>query len=371
MNDKLVTLAIHTKEKALILKRALSYENIDATIDEIHTVKSDQAQVVRVRIREADLPRALNLVEGSQVFEDMQSKVNTTDDGRKRILVPVDFSEYSIKACHLAFNLAAEIGAKVKILHVYFNPYYPTTFPWSDVFSYPEKEEKNLQTIIERVQNDMKNLCSTIDQEVAEGRFPTVNYSYVLKEGLAEEGILEFCKEYHPHILVMGTRGKNQKDIDLIGSVTAEVLEASRVPVVALPEDTHVDDLKKVTNIAFFTNFTQRDFAAFEQMMSLVVHRPLKVYMTHIATKRDTWDEIKLEGVMAYFKKNYPEIEVDYGILNGKDFNEELERYIRAKKIDMLAITTSRRNIFARLFNPSIARKMLFHTDTALLVLRG
>ena len=29
----------------------------------------------------------------------------------------------------------------------------------------------------------------------------------------------------------MGTRGKNQKDIDLIGSVTAEVIERSRVPV--------------------------------------------------------------------------------------------------------------------------------------------
>ena len=36
----------------------------------------------------------------------------------------------------------------------------------------------------------------------------------------------------------MGTRGKSQKDIDLIGSVTAEVIERSRVPVLAIPENT-------------------------------------------------------------------------------------------------------------------------------------
>ncbi|MEO3240457.1 universal stress protein, partial [Parabacteroides distasonis] len=37
--------------------------------------------------------------------------------------------------------------------------------------------------------------------------------------------------------------------------------------------------------------------------------------------------------------------------------------------IDVIALSTYRRNILARMFNPSIARKMLFHTDTPLLVI--
>jgi nucleotide-binding universal stress UspA family protein len=38
-------------------------------------------------------------------------------------------------------------------------------------------------------------------------------------------------------------------------------------------------------------------------------------------------------------------------------------------QIDIISLTTHRRNLFARIFSPSIARKMLFHTDTPMLVL--
>ena len=48
---------------------------------------------------------------------------------------------------------------------------------------------------------------------------------------------------------------------------------------------------------------------------------------------------------------------------------EKIEKFIRDEKIDILTMTTRKRNIFARLFNPSIAHKMLFHADTPLLVI--
>ena len=46
-----------------------------------------------------------------------------------------------------------------------------------------------------------------------------------------------------------------------------------------------------------------------------------------------------------------------------------IEKFVRDKQIDVIALSTYRRNILARMFNPSIARKMLFHTDTPLLVI--
>lgn len=369
MENKLITLAIHTKDKAAILKRALGYEGIHIEEEPIVAPHTNDVVAIRIRIAEQDLPRALYLVEGSELFENMQ-KNPLTDDGKKRILVPVDFSLYSFKACQLAFNLAAKIGAKVKIIHVYFNPFYPSSLPLSDVFAYQPQSEEETKDIIVRVQQEMKKLCTNIDNGIANGTLPMVNYSYVLREGVAEDEIISFSKEYQPYLIVMGTRGKHHKDVDLIGSVAAEVLEASRIPVIALPENTHIDDLEKVKRIAFFTNFTQRDILAFDTLLKPFQEQNLSVYITHIATKRDPLDKVKIQGFVAYLKEIYPHIEFDYGILDGKDFSEDLERYIRSKQIDMLAITTSRRNIFARMFNPSIARKMLFHSDTALFVLR-
>ena len=42
----------------------------------------------------------------------------------------------------------------------------------------------------------------------------------------------------------------------------------------------------------------------------------------------------------------------------------------RALKIT-ITLTSYKRNIFSRLFNPGIARKMIFHSDTPLLVING
>ncbi len=373
MEDKFVTLAIHTDEKAQILKGVLEGENIEVHIDGVDIDNPKISSGVRIRIKESDLPKALSVVESRHLFSYDEEETYRTDDGRSRVLIPVDFSDYSLKACRIAFNLAKELNAKVKILHVYFNPYYPTALPMAEAFAYQGKEEKEFQNVIEKVKENIQRLCNTIDKKVSEGEFPLVNYSYVLREGLPEEEIVTFTKEYKPAVIVMGTRGKDQKDADLIGSVTAEVIEMTHVPLIAIPENTPFTDLKQVKHIAFLTNFSQRDLVSFELLAQLLrPYHDIRISLTHISVKRgDQWDEIKLEGIKAYFSKQYPNLNLDYKLIDTSDMLKSLDEYIKNEKIQILALTTSKRNIFARMFSPSISRKMLFHSDTPLLVLRG
>ena len=85
-----------------------------------------------------------------------------------------------------------------------------------------------------------------------------------MREGIPEEEILRYAKEQRPKVIIMGTRGKSQKDIDLIGSVTAEIIDRSRTAVLAIPENTPFKEFNEVKRIAFLTNFDQRDLIAFE-----------------------------------------------------------------------------------------------------------
>ncbi|MDD4770661.1 MAG: universal stress protein, partial [Bacteroidales bacterium] len=85
----------------------------------------------------------------------------------------------------------------------------------------------------------------------------------------------------------------------------------------------------------------------------------------------DKWDEVQLSGIKEYFKKQYPEIESSYCVIRGDNLVDGLNDFIQERKIDVLALPAQRRNLFSRLFNPSIAHKVLFHTDTPVLVLRG
>lgn len=372
MSDKLVTLAIHTEEKARILTELLEGQGISVTQEKVSSDAPDAPVGVRLRIKESDLSKSLNIVESRNLFSYSEPETYRTDDGRKRILVPVDFSDYSIKACRIAFNLAKEIHAKVKILHVYFNPYYPTALPMAEAFAYQGKEEAEFQNILDKVNKDMKKLCSTIDEKIAGKEFPSVNYSYVLKEGLPEEEIVAFAKDYKPALIVMGTRGKDQKGVDLIGSVTAEVIEMTSIPVLAIPEMTSFYDFKQVKNISFLTNFSQRDLASFDAMMAFFKEYKVNVYLTHIENKKtDKWSLIQLEGIQSYFRKKYPMIGIDYKLVSGENSISVLEEFVESAHIDLMALTTAKRNIFSRMFKPSVSRKMLFHSDTPLFVLRG
>lgn len=374
MEDKLVTLAILTYTKAQILKNVLENEGIETYIHNVNQIQPVVSSGVRLRIKESDLPRALTITESSTwlsesiVGEKEQPKVENKSN---KILIPVDFSDYSLKACEFAFNLAKTENAEVILLHVYFTPIYASSLPYGDVFNYQIGDEESVKIIINKVHSDLNVLSAKIKEKVSSGEFPDVRYNCILREGIPEEEILRYAKEQHPIVIIMGTRGKNQKDIDLIGSVTAEVIDRSRTAVLAIPENTPFKQFNEVKRIAFITNFDQRDLIAFEAFFNAWKSFHFSVSFIHLTESKDTWNEIKLAGIKEYFHKQYPNLEIHYDVVMSDNLLKGLDQYIKDNQIDIITLTSYKRNIFARLFNPSIARKMVFHSDTPLLVING
>ena len=373
MEDKLVTLAILTYAKAQILKNVLENEGIETYIHNVNQIQPVVSSGVRLRIKESDLPRALKITESSVWLSEevVGGKPAKVEKESNKVLIPVDFSNYSMKACEFGFNFAQNMGAEVVLLHIYFTPIYTTSLPYGDVFNYQIADEENVKNILQKVHADLNTLSDNIKEKVASGEFPNVKYSCVLREGIPEEEILRYSKENRPRIIIMGTRGKNQKDIDLIGSVTAEVIERSRVPVLAIPENTPFKQLSEAKRIAFITNFDQRDLIAFDTLIAALKPFHFSVSLIHLSDVKDTWNEIKLGGIKEYFQKQYPDLEIHYDVVMNDDFLNSLDDYIKNNHIDIITLTTYKRNIFSRLFNPGIARKIIFHSDTPLLVIYG
>jgi len=370
--DNLVTLAIYTFEKAQILKTILEDEGIEAYIHNVNLIQPVISSGVRVRIKESDLPKALRVIEGAHWLKD-DNEIEKNPDTKRHILIPVDFSDYSMKACTLGFNYAHSRQAEVKLLHTYFSPLHATMIPAGEaiVTMYSAEEKDFFMHVANKVKKEMKDFADSLNKKMSNGELPQVNFSYSLKEGIPEEEILRYTKEHNPVLIVMGTRGKDRKDADLIGSVTAEVIETSKVPVFAMPEKTPFTKIEEVKHIAFATNFDQKDLVVFDALMEIIRHFEITVSFIHLAVKEDAWNEVKLAGIKEYFKKQYPSLKANYCILDGTDTLNVLDGFIKEKKIDVLALSNHKRNIFARLFNPSIARKMLFHSDTPLLVLKA
>lgn len=371
MEDKLVTLAIHTYQKAQILKTLLENEGIEVYLHNVNLIQPVVSSGVRVRIKESDLPAALKIIENTHgLTDEEQETVESEKDHPKTILIPIDFSDYSIQACEVGFNYAYGIGAEVVVMHAYFTPFFPSSISLGETFSYQTKDEETIVMMMKKAQDDINSFSEFIGNRMKAGTWPNVKYSCILRDGLPEEEIISYSKEFKPVMIVMGTRGKNQKDVDLIGSVTAEVIEMAKVPVFAIPENTPFKSFLDVKKVAFGTSFEQKDLIAVDILFKTFEPFNVEFYLFHISSKQDTWNEIKLGGIKEYFEKQYPNIKINYDIIDANDFVLNLEKFVRSNSIDIISLTTHKRNIFARMFNPSMARKMLFHTDTPMLVLR-
>jgi nucleotide-binding universal stress UspA family protein len=371
MDDNLVTLAIHTFEKAQILKTILETEGIEVYIHNVNQIQPVISAGVRVRIKESDLPHALHIIEDSKWLEETQKEIVAANYQKKKILIPVDFSAYSIKVCELGIHYADKVGTDVVIMHAYFSPYFPTSIPIGDTLAYRIDDSESAKNLLKRVQIDMDNLSDQLEQRMKAKKLPRVKYDCILREGLPEEQIISFCKEFYPMLVVMGTRGKNQKDMDLVGSVTGELIEISTVPILAIPENIPFNDLSKARNVAFATSFNQRELVVFDNFMKLMCNFNQQIYLFNTSTSYDEWNEIRLSGIRKYFKKQYPMANIVYAVIDDGDLLLAVEKFVRDNRIEMIALTTHRRNILARMFNPGIARKMLFHTDTPLLILHA
>ncbi|MCL2649877.1 MAG: universal stress protein [Candidatus Azobacteroides sp.] len=370
MEDKLVTLAIHTYQKAQVIKTLLESNGIDVYLHNVNLIQPVVSSGVRVRIKESDLLAALKIIENTNLLDDAQAELKLETEKKKAVLIPVDFSDYSKHACEIGFNYAKNIDAEVIILHAYYAPFFPSTISFGEPF-YQVQDNETLLVVTQKAQQDLDDFAKFIEKNIAAKKWPEVPFSCLLREGLPEDEINSYCKENKPVMVFMGTRGKNQKDVDLIGSVTAEVIDRVKTPILAIPENTPFRNLSQVKRIAFGTNFDQKDLVTVDSLFHMFKNDIIEYYLFHVTSKQDTWNEIKLSGIKDYFEKQYPKVTIKYEIVDANDFVLNLEQFVRDHRIDIISLTAYKRNIFARMFNPGMARKMLFHSDTPLLVLHS
>lgn len=364
MEDKLVTLAIRTYQRAQMIKSVLEENGIETMIHNLNLEHPEMAVGVRVRIKESDLPRALKIV------EEMESAWEKTDEKPKtatlQVLIPIDFSDQVPKAIDFGFHFAEVIVAEVVFLYVYFSPAF-TISSTNDMSTYSISDSELLRRMINSANADVENMTNLINKRIVNAELPDVPFRFELKEGVPEDQILDYCKKHKPNLVVMGTHGKKLSS-ELIGSVTAEVMEACVSPVFAVPIQMKIESPNEIHRVAFLTNFDQKDLIAIDRAISLFESDKFEMYFIHASDKNEAWSEVMLAGIKSYFSNHYPNLTANYALLGASENLELLDNFMVNNKINVLAFNTKKRNIFARLFHPGLAYKLVLHSDTPLFV---
>lgn len=366
-NSVFITLAIHTNEFAVALKEKLESAGIPVELQNVNINHPEIACGVRVRIPSDYLAKALHIIETEQmpaaVAEMKMQGVGQT------ILVPVDFSDYSFIACRVAFSLAKSLSLHPVLIHVYTTPYFDGSFSFSDKFIVELRDTEARRNLQKAAELEFKRFCKRIDDAMQAGKLPQLKYSTQLSEGVPEEVILTYTRQTPPELVVMATRESGKKARELVGSITAEVLDNSRVPVFAVPEELDFKSLGQMSNVLFFCTIEQNDLIAMDRFAALFPNSPLNITLLPVAEKNLDRAANKVEVMRDYFKTHYPLYNVDYKLIPAANFRASLQQLMSGSGITLLVVPNKKRNIFARLFNPGLAHKILFESNMPLLTI--
>jgi nucleotide-binding universal stress UspA family protein len=365
---RLITLAIHTYDRALVLKNILEREGVNVTLQNVNLEQPTISSGVRIRIQETDLPLALRIVENPEIFA---TREVLNHDSHHAIIVPVDFSEYSFNAAIAAFRLAQVHQVEIRLFHSYIDSYVAGNVQLTDALTYEIADNAVRRALHATACSQMDAFADRLRQMIKSGTLPAVKFSTTVAEGVPEDAIIEFAQANPPMFVVMGTRGSDRKESEMIGSVTAEVLDRGRFTILTVPEHTDKIEHRQINNILFFTNLDQEDILAFDAMARILKDTSATVTFVDIPPKKRPFDRStrQRESIVSYCKQHYPQFSYNTQSIALDRILQQIRDIEASIDVDLLVLPNKRQNVFARLFNPGLAHRILVHADIPMLVI--
>jgi len=371
MSNKLITVAVleHINQ-ASMMKGWLESAGIESYILDhglsVETASQLEGQV-ELQVCEIDVPKALEVLENGKRLEKSETEFSVIENQMiNRILVPVDFSSYSLNAACYAAHVAKQKGAEITLIHVYFNP-ITNPISYDHFYSFPANVAETLNEIVENASELMKEFRERLNIYLVDHDLSAIQMKTEVIGGIAEEAILDFAEAGRYDMMVVGIRGKDSSE-NWFGSFMAEIINKSTIPVLAVPG---LASYKKsmFKRLMYATNFDKSDGKAIQKLIEIA--KPLETHIS-IVHIDETSDNPFINFDLAHFREKYVgnvgPVEMDFDLIVNKNRSRGIENYITDKKIDVIAITSRKRNIITSLFRPSLTKELLFRLEIPMLI---
>lgn len=372
MEDKLTTIAYHTYSRALLIQSQLEAAGIECFLSNVNIIQPSVGGGVRLKVRNRDVEKALRIIKKtSDVAGKGKEKTVKQMHSVRRILMPVDFSDYSFNACRYAIGLASKLKAEVKLFHAYFKPVMemPT---YEGAHMYQVNFDKYFEEIEIKATRQLHELVHDLNSYARKKNLGSVRINATTANGFAEETIIEIAEKYKPGIVIMGTHGIGEQTEGIFGSVTSRLIDRLEVPLLTIPAASIYQGIDKIRNILYATDFDDSDYAAINKLINLIRPFNMKLHCVHVSIgRKKPWDPVKMDALRDYLKQEYPEQKVKCSIMVSDKIFNGLETYMRNNNISIVSFNTHKRNMFMQLFSPSITRKALSRFNKPVFVFRS
>lgn len=288
----------------------------------------------------------------------------------ERILVPVDFSDYSLNACFFALHLSASQNAEIRLFHAFFNPMVDAmTFP--DAFTYQSNMAEVFHELEQNASREIKQFSKKIKRYAKLKKLDNIKIKTEVAPGQPGDAIENAIKSFKPGIIIIGTRGHGKRSVEVLGSVATRVIDGGGTPVLLVTRNALLNENEQI-KVLYATNFDESDYNAIKSLINTLSGYSIKLECVHFSSgsdsKEDSHTSDKMSEIKNYFINNFKNIPMECHIIKNDNILEGLNNFVEVHDIDLISLTHKKRNLFYRLLNPSLAKKLLFKTNRPVFV---
>jgi len=283
----------------------------------------------------------------------------------KRILIPTDFSDSSIKVCEYAVNITGNAKTEIQLFHILPDGIMipDSSFPAGiDTDAFLNSEY--LENLTQQAKKNIAKLKSEILEYIVKKGIGTIKISTIITSGDAEWEIMNACNKFTPELIIMGTRGSGNKGF-LEGSMAEKIMSKVNIPVIAVPEKCSCRIPK---NVLYSTNFSERDYMKIILLFTLFKNLDIKIFVTHFDIEnKDSSSISKLEKIKGAFKNERSDGKMFFNVIDSDDKSVSLKAFCEEYNIDMISFISHKSNIFKNLFSRKINKKDFFKLNLPML----
>ncbi|SEF87783.1 universal stress protein [Algoriphagus boritolerans] len=265
-----------------------------------------------------------------------------------KLIVPIDFSENSIKALEFAIFMADKKHGEITLVHVV-----------EVVYDFASQAAIALDTMIK---DGEKLLIKLIEKYEASG----VKMDYKITDGVPSISIVRIADELGVSLIVMGTQGASGIKKALIGTTTVNLIREANCPVLVVPAQAKVTEINKVTLALEFANHEEKFI---DWIIFMSEKWELGLEILHVQTSQGFKEELAILGLEGYLQKKYPGLKVRIHTFYAESASEGLDLYMQENENMILVMCHEHRNLWDQIIHKSKSLQMAYHTHIPLLIM--
>ena len=277
---------------------------------------------------------------------------------KKKIIVPVDFSELSHNAFLFALSIAEDFDCEVEVIHFYS--------PLSHTMMFDHLKEEQIIDTLEEELNQF--VTSYTAEDLPLGVMINATVKTKVLRGAIVPQLIERSLSKNTFMIIIGAKETTSRTKKLFGTIPSELSQHAFCPVMLIPPNA---SFEYFNNILIASSIDSIKPTMIDSVIELAEKYNSFLHFIHVSQNEEMEkDYLKAEKrlIKEVNKNGSPDCSVYNVTIKAPNIAIGISQYAEEYNADLIVLVNRNRGFLNNLFKESLSKKMALNIKTPLLI---